>query len=280
MRRVLRILALISVFLGCLYIFTLLPWFGKLTEPTAQRTQMAATAPLPMKLPLARPSRAVREAYPYQGNCTAGKKDLNCVPQELGRVTDLIDEGKNEEARDLLLQVLKDRPGNVNALGTLGLIYLHRLDNPQAAANAFRRALEGNPDRMDVANNLSEIYLESPDLTEGIEVFRSIDKRHPRNGTVKLGLGELELEDGESEAAVYHLEQAVKLLPDVPRSYELLADAHLSNGHPERAIVAIRKLIKLQLEWRQERVLQGIDTEGPDEEIRRLRNRLADLGAN
>jgi len=280
MRRFLRILALVSLFLGCLYVFTLLPWFGKLTEPAAQRTQMAAIAPLALNLPAPRPARAPNEVVPYQGNCPAGKKDINCVPQEMGRVTDLLDEGKNEEARDVLLQVLKDRPGNVNILSTLGLIYRHRLDNAEGAAEFFRRALEGNPDRMDVAGNLSEIYLESTDLREGIGAYRGLDKRHPRNGTLKMGLGELELEDGESEAAVYHLEQAVRLLPDVPRSYELLADAHLSNGHPERAIAALRKLIRLQTEWRQERLSQGIDTQGPDEEIRRLRSRLADLGAN
>lgn len=287
MKRSLRIVALFAVLLSSFYLLTLLPWLGKLTEERANQAQMAATAPLHLALPEPRQRKAGKpdarfgtRTLPEHLTCQPGKADLNCVPAHMSRIPDLVEAGKYEEARDLLLEILKTHPGNVNASNTLALLYRHRFDDPERAERFFHLALEGNPDRTDVTNGLSELYLEGRGVTEGLRYFRILSARHPANASLKLALGALEIEDGAQDRAVSHLNQAIKMMPDMAKAYELLAEAHLKAGRPESAAASLKRLMSHYLE--QKRALTSVNesTAGLDADIARVRARLSEVNVD
>lgn len=280
MKRPLRVVALTLLLLGTFYLISLLPWLGRLTEERTLQTQMAATAPIHLSLPEPRaresglPEKRFGKSPNGGSGCSPGRPDPNCVPAQMNRVTDLIELGRFEEARDRLLDMLKALPGNVNALNTLGLLYRHRLDDPERAEHFFRLALQANPDRMDIAGALGDIYTESRSLNDGLRYFRGLDARHPNNANLKMALGALELEDGAQEKGVAHLRQAIRLMPDLARAYDLLADAHLRAGRPESAASTLQRLLHHYLDQKQKLTERNEPTTEMDSAIARVRASL------
>ncbi len=283
MTRALRTLTLIGILLGCVYLISLLPWIGKVTEDRATRTQMASTAPLQLALPEPRPRAPVRPGVKLtdvpQGveSCNPNRSDPDCVPSEMNRVTDLIEAGKFEEARDLLLGMLKANPGNVHTANTLALLFRHRLDDPQRAEQYFRLALQGNPDRPDIMAGLTELYAETRSVREGLAFFQGLSARNPENGHAKMALGSLELEEGSPERAISYLREAIKFSPDLIPAYDLLADSHLKANRPEQAAATLRRLLRHYIERRKEISEAGEASFPLDTEIKRVRARLAEI---
>lgn len=286
MIRAVRTLSLVAILLGCFYLVTLLPWIGKFTEERTARTQMASTSPLRLALPEARPRAPVfpgaRLTNVPEGSqdCNPNRPDPNCVPFGMDRVTDLIDAGKFEEARDLLLGMLKANPGNVNTANTLALLFRHRLDDPQRAEQYFRLALHGNLDRPDIMAGLTELYAETRTVRDGLSFFQKLNAQNPQNAHVKMALGSLELEDGNQERAIAYLREAIKFSPDLIPAYDLLADGQLKANRPELASATLRRLLHHYQDRKRELVEAGETSASLETEIKRVRARLAEIAGD
>lgn len=283
MQRFWRILALSAVLIGSFYVVSLIPWIGHFTEDRALLTRMAATTPFPARLPeprarqLGRPKARSLAKSKGANSCLVKTNDPNCTPESMQRVTDLIELGRFEEARDLLLELLLAHPGNVNTLNTLALLFRHRLDDPEKAEHYFRLALEASPDRIDIAHGLGTLFTDSRHLADGLQYFRSLAVRHPDNANLKMTLATLELEDGSHDQAILHLSQALKIRPDTIAAYDILADAQIKGGWPEKAAATLKNLLWIHLERRKEISAARESTKDIDLEIARVRSRIVEI---
>jgi predicted Zn-dependent protease len=235
----------------------------------------AATAPVSFSLP--EPRQRNPSSW-REGVCRTGQKDPNCMPEELDRITAALQEGRVEEARDLLLEVLKARPDNLTSLNLLAQLFRHRLDNPESAALYYQRSLEIDPDSHNTAGGLRDLYSESDRLTEGVEAFRKLAIRHPTSAYLWSSLGELELEEGNPYGAILHLEKASQVGPNLYPNQMTLAEAHLATGRPDRAIAVLRKLLRNQRAARHELVKSGESPEIIETLIGRTLDRIRELG--
>jgi tetratricopeptide (TPR) repeat protein len=94
-------------------------------------------------------------------------------------------------------------------------------DDPKAAAAAYARALERDPDLVDACVNLGRLQHEAGDAAEAVRLYRRALERSPDDPIVHFNLA-LALEDTRgAEAAVVHYERALDLDPD-------FADAHFN----------------------------------------------------
>jgi tetratricopeptide (TPR) repeat protein len=282
MGRFWRILGLFAFLVGSFYFFSVLPWILRPKEPTLQQTQMAAPAPIRLNLPEPRPRLSPSPngewVLPAGENlCVPNKPDPNCVPSGMDRVADLIDSGRAEEARDLLLDLLKGHPRNVHLTNTLGLVYRHRFDDSELAGRYFRQALQTNPERADIAASLGELFAETRNFEEGQRFFRALVVKNPGNASLKVTLAELELTDGSLDRGITHLQQALSLEPDRASVYEMLADAQIRAGRHEGAATTLNRLLANFRAERRALAARGETTETVDLDIERVRAKLSEL---
>jgi tetratricopeptide (TPR) repeat protein len=140
---------------------------------------------------------------------------------ETGQV--VLDFGDESLAREV--ERIRQAPGPAPQAGALQarLDFERGLDledeDPQAAAAAYARALEGDPDLVDAYVNLGRLRHEAGDADGAAQLYQEALERSPDDPIVHFNLA-LALEDTKgSEAAAAHYERALALDPD-------FADAH------------------------------------------------------
>ena len=85
----------------------------------------------------------------------------------------LYSEGRLERARDLLLKLVKMRPGSSTFWSLLGVIY-RRQNRPVTALQCLQQAAELDPSNRNALTNLGETLVMVGKLEEGIEVLSAV----------------------------------------------------------------------------------------------------------
>lgn len=91
------------------------------------------------------------------------------------------------------------------------------------AINAYDRALEVDPQRIDALLNCGTLYYEDGNLEKASDYFQRAIGVDPDNSLAHFNLGSVLDERGEVEAARQHLRLAVRLRPDYPDAHYNLA---------------------------------------------------------
>lgn len=153
----------------------------------------------------------------------------SCVPALEVMAEALLESGRLDEAYSALRTALL---GNEKAelLVNLGEVEVRR-NNPNAAREAFRRAVDLDPrnDRAWAATGLLAARL--GDLAGARE---ALDKALTLNGTLfeaRVVRAQLALGDGDAAAALQHLQRALQVRPDDPWASGWAGVAHLAAGN-------------------------------------------------
>lgn len=143
-------------------------------------------------------------------------------------------------------------PESAYAWSGVGLA-LHRID-PQAAIDAYRRALQLMPELLAVRNNLANALDRAGRRRESIDELREILKSKPDYGVVRYNLGRSLFYEEDLQEAVVHLQRAVELEPDERRSQHYLSWCLLRLGRNAEALAAAQAATELlptdALMWR------------------------------
>ena len=126
--------------------------------------------------------------------------------QLLARAHVAFDSGHYEEARDLLLQLLKENPGNSAALRSLGLVST-RLGQPAQAFRYCQQAILANPQDAEAHFSLALLYLLHGNYEKG---FIEYEWRLSRENCIVPRYAQGTLWDGrplQDEALMLHCEQ-------------------------------------------------------------------------
>ena len=164
-------------------------------------------------------------------------------------------EGDFKDAEAAFSKVLKLEPGNVKALGQLGMAEYH-LGKKSQAEKSFRSELARNPNDYNTWYNLGELLLGRADdetNSEAVRRFRAgamecylkaIDL-NPDHAQARYRVGVLLNGNGQYKEAIHHLEAALRLdSRDVPTLVQLaLAYEYLKQ--PERARAYLNKAYEL-----------------------------------
>ncbi len=158
----------------------------------------------------------------------------SCVPALEIMAEALLDSGRLDEAYSALRTALlgNEKPELLMNLGEVEV----RRNNPNAAREAFRRAVDLDPrnDRAWAATGLLAARLGDTSAARD-----AIDKALALNGTLfeaRVVRAQLALADGDAAAALQHIQRALQVRPDDPWASGWAGVAHLAAGNLAAAL--------------------------------------------
>ncbi len=168
---------------------------------------------------------------------------------QIDEALNLINSDDFKGARELLKQVLKEEPSNIEAYKNLGLCEVN-LDNIEGAQAAFLKASE-----LDSKDALSLYYLEScynktGDKELAIETYKKVIELRPDYLDAYKNLAMLYVEFADTKEAIEVATKAVEnenISPDYS-IYYILATSHMLNKDNQKAAEFLSKALELNPE--------------------------------
>lgn len=147
-----------------------------------------------------------------------------------------------EQAVNAYRKAIEQAPHDPNLWVELA-VALKSLGNfPEAIAN-FEEALRLNPRGERAALELGDAYRRVFNYDEARRVFESAHRDHPQSPAPLVSLGLLEIELQTYEAAIAHLQSAVRLARGDLAARNYLADAYRAKGDQQRALEQLRAVL-------------------------------------
>jgi tetratricopeptide (TPR) repeat protein len=147
-------------------------------------------------------------------------------------------------AYSCLTRWVEEEPNNAEPYHWRGWVR-ERLDMQKQAMQDYRRALELDPELVQVRLRVAEILLEDKQPREALPHLLRLRKQFPRRADVMARLGQCYYLQGRQQEARRLLEAAVKELPRTPSLLLHLAKLELQEGHPDLAERWLRRLLKV-----------------------------------
>jgi len=134
--------------------------------------------------------------------------------------------GRRSEAKDLYEASLKINGQNAFALNNLASYLLDSGGDLDQALTYAQRARQQNPDRLEIADTVGEIYLKKGLVDNAVEIFQDLVRKNPKEWQYRYHLGIALLGKGEKTKAKTELETALASHPpvgDANRMRELMS---------------------------------------------------------
>ncbi|MDK1117269.1 MAG: tetratricopeptide repeat protein [Anaerolineae bacterium] len=149
---------------------------------------------------------------------------------------------------DIAIEILED---SLNGYGeddpfvyeNLGLQYLE-MGEYKKAEDAFRTALEIEPEFFSSWWNLAEVYKFQDDLPGAISIIEEGLEENPDSHELNESLGWMYLDNGENNQAIGAFERAIELDPDLSMPYAILADLYYEMGQTDRAFTFLEDALQ------------------------------------
>jgi tetratricopeptide (TPR) repeat protein len=143
--------------------------------------------------------------------------------------------GRYDESIDAHLQVIERRPGDFEALKNLALLYRDtgRLNEAVAYAQA---ATEARPDYAPIHQLLGELFWRAKDLPNAEVAYRRALELNPQDVNILLGVAMVYRGQGRYEDAIVELEAALERMPENVQLQQALGDLYVGTANWEKAI--------------------------------------------
>jgi len=164
--------------------------------------------------------------------------------------------GKTDDALRVLEQTIPLKAEFLN-LHLERIAILHDWKGAKAALSEINTLLEAFPQSAILLLHQAKLLAESGEVEPAISAAQSALRQcHQSTSPVSLEdhafshrlLGELFYRSGHLDQAVYHLNEAINLLPNDETAYLSLADIYLSRGESERALTIYQRCLNLNAE--------------------------------
>ncbi|MFL6247333.1 MAG: protein kinase domain-containing protein [Thermoanaerobaculia bacterium] len=156
-----------------------------------------------------------------------------------------------EESLDSAIEILEELGGSPSVQAALARAYLGKFQatrDPQFAAIASRaaeRALENDPQSIDVNVTLGELRRQTGRNVEAIAAFLRVLSQQPNNADAVLGLAETYRAAGDMKNAEAQYKRAIALQPNFWGGYNKLGAFYYSQGRVEESIPMFKKVVEL-----------------------------------
>jgi tetratricopeptide (TPR) repeat protein len=174
-----------------------------------------------------------------------------------------LSQGRVDDARKLLADVLERNPRDNDALLIHGQIALSRHD-PAVAISDFRTVLRDQPKATQAYRLLAEAHVANGELPLAVEALRSAVGTAPADTALRIELAELLASTDGPDAAVRSLEETVRSAPANVAAREALTRAYLRKRDFAAAVTSAQGLKTLRPDAPIGSYLAGLAAEGQD----------------
>jgi len=151
-----------------------------------------------------------------------------------------------KEVIDLLQDVLRTEPGNVDANYWTGLAY-QGLGDFQKTEFYLREAISLDPEHEAALNALGYFFAENDtNLDEAVYLIKRALKKSPENAAYLDSLGWAYFKQGKLDKALQELKRAIHFRPENAEIQDHLGDAYMKMGLRKKAIAAWRRAVQLE----------------------------------
>lgn len=175
---------------------------------------------------------------PYARSRAAVNQSTNALDQEITTYERAAQKsflaGRLMPARELYELILEQHPGHVATLCKMGVVQL-KLKDPEAASDAFRRAVELDNRHPYALRMLAYTLMKAGNLEEAEQVARESVKIAPNDDKAHMLLATLCFELGQQKDAEAHFKGAINVNPLPSEPYYNLALIYSSSGRIEKA---------------------------------------------
>ena len=147
---------------------------------------------------------------------------------------ELSQNGKNEEALKVFLDITRKEPNNFYAYNNLGMVY-SEMQEKDKALNAYEKSLSINPAFPMTLNNIGYLHMTMGHYDKA-EMF--LKKASSLFGSFHLALtnlGELYLKQKRYSEAMTYLKKSLKNMPAFAPTHKLLGELHQAEGRKDEA---------------------------------------------
>lgn len=153
-------------------------------------------------------------------------------------------EGRTAEAARGFRELLEATPVDRNALGALVELELSQ-GRPRAALECVRRALEREPSNVDLRLAAGRLSMALKREAEAAALLEEVVKEHPRHGQAHAYLAELRERQGNHEAALKHLREAMQAQPPAPTAFLAFGAALAARREYDQARPYLERAVEL-----------------------------------
>jgi tetratricopeptide (TPR) repeat protein len=157
----------------------------------------------------------------------------------------LLEEGKPEQALQLLSEALQMNPADEDVHYDLGLTFA-RLGKLENARQHYEEALRLYPQYVEAHNNLGNLLMRQGRSAEAIEHFETAIKIMPDYASAHNNLGTALQRSGLTNEALLHFEQAAKINPDYWEAHFNVATSCLAAGKLSEAGGELKTVLRLK----------------------------------
>jgi len=122
---------------------------------------------------------------------------------------------------------------------------IHLPEDPQAAIEHYRKAVQLEPENLDTYFALSEIYEQNQEWDQAIKVLEQAGQIAPENEDVWMTLAGLQLQVGDLENAANNADRAIELSDHTPETLLLRARVALEANSPRGAQSRAQAVLRL-----------------------------------
>jgi len=154
-------------------------------------------------------------------------------------------EGNAPAAVGVLREAVRLDPRNYDAWEKLGLAYMAQ-GVFEESEHAFQRALRLNPERAEIRNNYGLLLMELDRREEAIIEFEGAltDITYRSPALVLNNLGYAEYIEGQHDAALFHLSEAIRRAPELCPAYFNRGLVHRAKTLPQLALADFDAVIQ------------------------------------
>jgi tetratricopeptide (TPR) repeat protein len=156
-------------------------------------------------------------------------------PAAVGRLAMFLHAYEQRRAAEVCYRIARELDPRSALWAYLSAIVHEDLGEHQAAAEAFRHALQLNDELLPARLRLADSLIEAGDLAAAQAEFAALVRSFPELAAAHYGLGRLSALEGDQQGAAAHYRRAVELAPQFGAAHYALALAYRNAGSADRA---------------------------------------------
>ncbi|MFZ5952108.1 MAG: tetratricopeptide repeat protein [Candidatus Rifleibacteriota bacterium] len=157
---------------------------------------------------------------------------------------DLFEQGQYDKALAQIDKAIQKNPQNPDYYSTRG-VFLHRMNDPIRAIEAYQDALRVSPDHCFSHYNLGLIYMRQNKILQAISEWESVIKVKPRDVDAIFNIAVALSHLGKSKQAVPFYEKVIQIQPTHVQAHQNLGVIYRDQGDFTKAKFHLNKLREL-----------------------------------
>ncbi|MFH1991714.1 MAG: sulfotransferase [Pseudomonadota bacterium] len=153
-------------------------------------------------------------------------------------------EGRVQKAEQIYQQILKNEPGNADALNLLGIV-ASQIGNYENAVFLITQAIQINSKKANYYNNLANALIQQGKIDKAVDTYSRALEINPNYAEAQNNLGVALKSKGMLDQAIAAYRCALAINPNYVEALDNLGSALSEQGKPDEAFAAYRRALEI-----------------------------------